>query len=90
MAFLRKKQRKELTNYLKEKNLSFYRINVGIAKSVDNDISKNMKGTPAVFLFDQGKYITFLDSHSEKELHVKAFESKDGFNTWFTKYVILK
>lgn len=79
-----------LKEYLDSKNLAIYRINVGIAKSKDNVIKQEMEGTPAIFLFNKGEYVTFLDSHSSKDLHKNAFKTTDGFDKWFTKYVILK
>ena len=79
-----------LTKYLQDKDLSMYRINVSVAKSQNSPIKEHMSGTPAVFLFDKGEYVTFLDSHSEDDLHKNAFKSTDGFDKWFTKYIILK
>ena len=38
----------------------------------------------------KGEYVTFLDSHSSEDLHKNAFKTTDGFDKWFTKYVILK
>ena len=80
----------QMQEYLDSKNLAIYRINVGIAKSKDNVIKQEMEGTPAIFLFNKGEYVTFLDSHSSEDLHKNAFKTTDGFDKWFTEYVILK
>lgn len=77
-----------LIEYLKSENLKIYRIDVSIAKSKDSPIKKEMEGTPAVFIFSEGEYITFLDSHNKK--HTEAFKTPTAFGEWFTKYVVLK
>jgi hypothetical protein len=79
-----------LTKYLLDNNLVFYKINVGIAKSQEGIIKDTMEGTPAVFLFNEGEYVTFLDSHSSKKVEKNAFKTPEGFGEWFTKYVNLK
>jgi thiol-disulfide isomerase/thioredoxin len=79
-----------LTEYLKENNLTFYRIHVAIAKSQEGPIKENMEGTPSVFLFEEGEYVTFLNSRSSKEIQIEAFKSTAGFEKWFTKYVKIK
>ena len=79
-----------LTKYLQDNDLYMYRINVGIAKSKNSPIKENMSGTPAVFIFEEGEYVTSLDSHSSKDIQKNAFKPTDGFNKWFTKYINLK
>ena len=77
-----------LKEYLKSENLKIYRIDVTVAKSKDSPIKEEMKGTPAVFVFDKGEYVTFLNSHKKK--HTEAFKTATAFGEWFTKYVTLK
>ena len=79
-----------LTEYLQDNNLKFYRITASVAKSKDSPVKEEFTGTPSVFLFNKGEYVTFLDVHSSKKLHINAFASKEGFGEWFTKYVNLK
>ena len=79
-----------LTEYLQENDLAIYRINVSVAKSEDGIIKDEMEGTPALFLFNNGEYVTFLNSRSSKNIEKEAFKSVDGFEKWFTKYVIVK
>ena len=52
------------------------------------DLKEEMEGTPAVFVFDKGEYVTFLNSHKKK--HTEAFKTASAFGEWFTKYVTLK
>ena len=77
---------KVLNEFLDENPIQIYKIAFSNIK--DTSLSKKIKYYPSFAIFNEGKMIDYLDADSDDDL--KYYETKDGFNKWFTNYVLLK
>lgn len=75
-----------LNKYLEKNSLTFYSISYSDCKNTN--IKSCIKFAPTLMIYKDGELVTFLDANSDDDL--EYYESVDGFNKWFTKYVILK
>lgn len=75
-----------LESYLEENNLTFYAINVNDIE--DTDICECVKYSPSIALYNNGEIVDYLDANSDEDL--EFYDTKEGFSSWFTKYVKLK
>lgn len=78
---------KEVLRKFSEKyNITFYSTS---ALSVDDKCIKGcVKYSPSVVLFKDGDVVDYLDAVSNED--IPYYESAEGFENWFTKYVYLK
>lgn len=67
-------------------NITIYEIAFSDIK--DTSLSKSIKYYPSFAIFNKGKMVDYLDANSDSDL--EYYESKDGFEKWFTNYVLLK
>lgn len=77
---------KVLEEYIDKYDIKFYSIE--ITETKDTSISEKVRYSPSVVIYNKGKMVAYLDAISDDDL--KYYESVDGFNTWFTKYVNIK
>ncbi len=75
-----------LSEFLKDKQISIYKIAFSNIK--DTDLGKSIKYYPSFVIYNKGKMVDFLEA--DKDEDVRYYSSKDGFESWFTKYVKLK
>lgn len=75
-----------LSDFLKDNQISIYKIAFSNIKNTD--IGKVVKYYPSFIIYNKGKIIDFLEA--DKDEDVKYYSSKDGFKSWFTRYVKLK
>ncbi len=75
-----------LSEFIKDKNISIYKIAFSNIKNTD--IGKKVKYYPSFIIFNKGEIIDFLESDKDEDL--EYYNSKDGFESWFTKYVKIK
>ncbi len=74
-----------VNEFLDEYKISIYSINF---KNIDGTkISKYVKFTPSVVIFNKGKIVAYLDAVNDDDL--PFYQTKEGFKTWFNKYVYL-
>ena len=75
-----------LYDYLETNHISIYKIPFSDIKNTT--LSKSVKYYPSFAIFNNGKLIDYLDANSDEDL--EYYESKEGFEKWFTNYVLLK
>ena len=75
-----------LSNYLKDKKISIYKIAFSNIK--DTKLGKKIKYYPSFVIYNKGKMVDFLEA--DKDEDINYYTSKKGFESWFTKYVKLK
>lgn len=75
-----------LNDFLKDKQISIYKVAFSNIK--DTKIGKQIKYYPSFIIYNKGKMIDFLEA--DKDSDVAYYTSKDGFASWFTKYVKIK
>lgn len=75
-----------LSGFLKDNQISIYKIAFSNIK--DTNIGKTIKYYPSFIVYNKGKIIDFLEA--DKDEDIKYYSSKDGFKSWFTRYVKLK
>ncbi len=73
-------------DFLEEQQIQIYKI--AFSEIKDTDIGKKIKYYPSFMLYKGGKLIDFLEA--DKDEDVAYYSSKEGFQTWFTRYVKLK
>ena len=75
-----------LLDFLEDNQISIYKIAFSSIK--DTDIGKSVKYYPSVIIYNKGKMIDYLEADSDAD--VEYYNSKEGFESWFTKYVKLR
>lgn len=75
-----------LSKFLEDNQISIYKIAFSNIK--DTDIGKSIKYYPSFIIYNKGKMIDFLEANKDED--IIHYSSKDGFESWFTKYVKLK
>lgn len=75
-----------LSSFLEEKQISIYKIAYSNIK--DTKIGKTIKYYPSFIIYHNGKIVDFLEANKEED--VEYYTSKEGFKSWFLKYVIWK
>lgn len=78
--------KKVLEEYQKNNRITFYSISAPEMKKTS--ISDSVKYTPSMLIYNKGKLVVYLNAESDKDL--EYYKTTEGFNKWFTKYVILK
>lgn len=77
---------KVLKEYQEEKKIKFYKIS--FSSILESDLKEEIKYYPSFLIFQKGKLINHLKA--DKDNHKEYYESKEGFEKWLTKYVLLK
>lgn len=75
-----------LNEFLEENKVTIYKIAFSSLK--ERKVGEEIKYYPSFILFQKGKRIDFLEANKEEDL--RFYESKEGFKSWFTKYINLK
>ncbi len=75
-----------LNEFLEENKMTIYKIAFSSLK--ERKVGEEIKYYPSFILFQKGKRIDFLEANKEEDL--RFYESKEGFKSWFTKYINLK
>lgn len=66
-------------------NIKIYAMNAEEMKKTS--VSKFIKYSPSVILYNKGKMISYLDAESNDDK--EYYESTENFYKWFTKYIII-
>lgn len=77
---------KVLNEFLEDKDLSIYKIAFSSIK--DTKLGKLIKYYPSFIIYNKGKIVDFLEANKDED--VNYYTSKDGFESWITKYIKLK
>ena len=77
---------KVIKEFLEENSITIYMIAFSNIK--ETSLGENVKYYPSFAIYNKGKLIDNLEADKNDDL--KYFESKKGFQKWFTSYVLLK
>ena len=77
-----------LDEYVKEKNIVVYAIEVMILKAANPDLAKTLRYTPAVAIIEEGELSTYICGNCDGQ--TESFKNKDGFGKWFESHVVIK
>ena len=77
-----------LTNYVKEKGINMYAVEVNDVALVNKEIKQTLGCTPAVAIFKEGTIYQYIDACEQGQ--AEYFLSKEGFASWFETYVEFK
>ena len=77
-----------LTDYVQEKGIKMYAVEVNEVASANKDIKQTLGCTPAVAIFKDGELYQYIDACEQGQ--AEYFLSKDGFASWFETYVTFK
>ena len=74
-----------IEEFINKYNLTFYFFEFRNKK--DTTLDKYVIHSPSVVIYQNGKIKEYLKYDSDE--HIKYYESLEGFETWFKKYVSL-
>lgn len=77
-----------LKEYAKEKGIIVYTVEVNAVTRANKELKEAMGWTPAVGIFKDGEL--YQNIHGLGSGQKEFFQSKEGFGSWFEKYVVLK
>ncbi len=72
-----------LSTFLEDKQISIYKIPFSNIK--ETDIGNFIKYYPSFIIYKEGKMVDFLEA--DKDEDIDFYISKEGFASWFAKYV---
>lgn len=78
----------KLQEYLKEAKIKMYAIEVNTLSRANRDLYETLGATPAVAIVKDGELYKFIEGYGKND--AAYFETKDGFKSWFEKYVNVK
>lgn len=76
-----------INEYVEENKIVLYAIELSIFNKNDPETGKLLR-TPSVLIYNEGEVYEYIAAHIED--HALYFESTQGFESWFEKYVIMK
>lgn len=77
-----------LQEYLKEAKIKMYAIEVNTLSQANNELVRTLGATPAVAIVKNGELYEFIEGYGKDD--AQYFQSKDGFKSWFEKYVVVE
>ena len=75
-------------SYLSDKKIDYYLVDYESGKQYATTITSTIKYTPSVLIYKKGKCIDYLKADNND--YIEAYSSKEGFASWFEKYIILE
>lgn len=76
-----------LQEYLKETHIKLYAIEVNVISNANRDLVDTLGATPAVAIVKDGELYEFIEGYGKDD--ASYFQSKEGFKSWFEKYVVV-
>lgn len=77
---------KVITEFAYQYQMSFYKMEY--SKIANTILENKIKYYPSFVIINKGVIVDYLDAESDNDLN--AYNSLEGFKSWFSKYVVIK